>query len=455
MKLIIENLGLIMQGEIDLDKKFTLFCGRNNTGETYASYVVHAFLGDGILCDLKCRQSIVGQIVSKGSFTLCQSFVDEWLDANCKAIVEQTGSIFGISDATKNKLFSKFALSVKYTDSDYKETLRNPLSLQLSEGMTFWKITKAADSPEVFVESNVDNGVLQPSDNLRAVALVCRILRQLAFCRMAGVRMLTVERNSIYTFKTELSLSRNELIDHIQQAHKPEIDIIDLVNRQSRRYPYAVRSSLKIANDLENVQKSESSYAVVADMIERELLEGEVSMTKSGDVEFMPSGAAKTKRLPFHLSSSIVKTMASLIIYLRHLANEGDTLIIDEPEMNFHPDVQIQLAKVFAVLTAKGLRVILSTHSDYIVREINNLIMAGAISKRRDENVEADFGYTSEMLLDYNDVSVMQFKQTGKKIVRVAAIEVDEEGFAVDTIDTAIREQNVRAERLYAQLTDN
>ena len=91
----------------------------------------------------------------------------------------------------------------------------------------------------------------------------------------------------------------------------------------------------------------------------------------------------------------------------------------------------------------------------YIVREINNLIMAGAISKRRDENVEADFGYTSEMLLDYNDVSVMQFKQTGKKIVRVAAIEVDEEGFAVDTIDTAIREQNVRAERLYAQLTDN
>lgn len=455
MKLIIENLGLIKQAEIDLDKKFTVLCGRNNTGKTYASYVVHAFLGDGILCDLKCTREIVEHIVSKGSFVLSKSYIDEWLDANCKVVMEQTGSIFGISDVTKNKLFSKFALSVRYTDYDYQETLRNPLSLQLSEGMTFWKITKPADVAEVFVESSVDNAVLQASENLRAVALVCRILRQLAFCRMSGVRMLTVERNSIYTFKTELSLSRNELIDHIQQTNKPEIDIIDLINRQSRRYPYAVRSSLKIANDLENVQKSESTFAEVADMIEHDLLEGEVSMTKSGDVEFMPSGAVKSRKLPFHLSSSIVKTMASLVIYLRHLANAGDTLIIDEPEMNFHPDVQIQLAKVFAVMTARGLRVILSTHSDYIVREINNLIMAGAISKRGDEHVTEDFGYTSEMLLDYNDVSVMQFKQTGKKTVRVTAIPVDEEGFAVDTIDTAIREQNKKAELLYASLTEN
>ena len=41
--------------------------------------------------------------------------------------------------------------------------------------------------------------------------------RLLCFGNIGGVRMLTVERNSIYTFKTELSLSRNELIDRIQQ----------------------------------------------------------------------------------------------------------------------------------------------------------------------------------------------------------------------------------------------
>ena len=226
--------------------------------------------------------------------------------------------------------------------------------------------------------------------------------------------------------------------------------MIDIINRSSRRYPFAVRSSLKIANDLENVQKSDSEFAVVAEMMEHELLNGEVSMTKNGDVEFHPQGTAAARKLPFHLSSSIVKTMASLVIYLRHLARKGDTLIIDEPEMNFHPDVQVLLARLFAILTAKGLRVVISTHSDYIVREINNLIVSDTIYKRGEKKLIDEIGYTSEMLLDYNDIAVLQFKKTGKSTVRVTSLGVDEEGFSIDSIDSVINEQNNRAEKLYA-----
>lgn len=455
MKLNIENLGIIKQAEIDLDKKFTIFCGRNSTGKTYASYVLHAFLEDRNIYQLHCIKEIVNQIITKGSFILSKTYIEEWLNFNCQAVIDQMGSIFGISDVTKNKLFSKFTLSVIYTEADFQDALQTPISAQLTEGTSFWKINKTQNSAEVIIESNVDSAVLHPSGNFRTAMLVCHILRQLAFCKMSGVRMLTVERNSIYTFKTELSLSRNELIDHIQQTSKSEIDVIDIINKSSRRYPLAVRSSLKIANDLENVQKSDSVFAVVADLIEHDLLMGEVSMTKSGDVEFHPQGMAATRKLPFHLSSSIVKTMASLVIYLRHIAKVGDTLIIDEPEMNFHPDVQILLAQIFAVLTTKGLRVILSTHSDYIVREINNLIMAGVISKRNETDLFKEFGYTIDMLLDYKDVSVLQFNKTGKNIVRVTSLTIDEEGFAVDSIDSAIRDQNIKAERLYSQLMDN
>lgn len=80
------------------------------------------------------------------------------------------------------------------------------------------------------------------------------------------------ERNSIYTFKTELSLSRNELIDRIQQqANHSGLDVIDMLNSSSRRYPLAVRNSLRVANDLENVQKFDGQYLGIADMIESEL----------------------------------------------------------------------------------------------------------------------------------------------------------------------------------------
>ena len=42
MKLRIENLGIVKQAEIDLDKSLTLFCGNNSTGKTmYHMYCMH------------------------------------------------------------------------------------------------------------------------------------------------------------------------------------------------------------------------------------------------------------------------------------------------------------------------------------------------------------------------------------------------------------------------------
>ena len=449
MKLVIENLGVIKQAEIDLNKKFILFCGRNSTGKTYASYILHAFIWDSNFFTFSYSKDIISQIETKGSFIISKEIIEEWLNANCKNIINSLSSIFGISDTTKEKLFSKFLLSASYSDEDFKQLILTPITIKLSD----WVITKKANSDEItLTESNADL-TLQSNKVIQSEALIGYILRNLAFFGMTGVRMLTVERNSIYTFKTELSLSRNELIDQIQQTNKSEINIIDIINKSSRRYPLAIRSSLKIANDLENIQKFSSPFAEVATQIEQNLLNGEVSITKDGDVEFHPQSMARSKGLPFHLSSSIIKTMASLVIYLRHIAKKGDTLIIDEPEMNFHPDVQILLARVFAMLSSKGLRMVVSTHSDYIIREINNLIMAGAINKHKGSQLIEEIGYATDMLLDYKDVSVLYF-DFKKRNVQVKSLDIDEEGFAVDSIDEAINRQNEDAYRLSAELED-
>lgn len=453
MILSIENLGVIKQAQIDLSKKFILFCGRNSTGKTYASYVLQAFLYDNSVFKLKCYDDIADQLRNNGSFEIKQEYIQEWLDATCKTVTEQTGSIFGISDATSNKLFKKLQLSTIFSEDDFSQSLASKIDGGMKEGNLLWKITKLEKENLVHIDGNMDtNAWIEPS-SIRFGNLICRILRQLAFGRQASVRMLTVERNSIYTFKTELSLSRNELIDRIQQqSDHSEIDILDMLNSSSRRYPQAVRSSLRIANDLENVQKHDSPYAEIADLLEQDLLKGEVSMTKNGDVEFHSQNMPKTNRLPFHLSSSIVKTMASLAIYLRHIAQPGDTLIIDEPEMNFHPDVQVLLARIFAMLSSKGLQIVVSTHSDYIVRELNNLIMAKALQKKGKLEPIQDLGYQENMLLDDNDVSVLFFEYSGKKSVKVTPIKVDEDGFSVSTIDSTINEQNEHAMALYDAL---
>ena len=134
------------------------------------------------------------------------------------------------------------------------------------------------------------------------------------------------------------------------------------------------------------------------------------------------------------------------------MARPSDTLIIDEPEMNFHPDVQVVLARIFAILVNKGLKVVISTHSDYIVRELNNLIMAGAIAAKGDMKTVTSLGYTKDMLIQQNKLSVLLFKLVRKNTVNTYSLEINDEGFAVESIDDTIQKQNFTAETLYATL---
>lgn len=267
--------------------------------------------------------------------------------------------------------------------------------------------------------------------------------------------MLTVERNSIYTFKTELSISRNELIDRIQQKNDhSELDIFGMVSSSSRRYPLAVRDSLRIANDLDNVQKINGPYYEFAEQIETGILHGEVKINRNGDVEFVPENANRSRHLPIHMASSIVKTMSSLVIYLKHIARRGDLLIIDEPEMNFHPDAQISLIRLFSMLSKMDLRLIISTHSDYMIREINNMIMASSLNLS-DPELVSSMGYNKDMLLKKEDIAVKYFNYgRSKRFLDVIDIKVDTDGFAVESIDNTINDQNRITETLYDRLQE-
>ncbi len=67
--------------------------------------------------------------------------------------------------------------------------------------------------------------------------------------------------------------------------------------------------------------------------------------------------------------------MSDLYFFLRHRAQKNQLLIIDEPESHLDTANQIQFARLLARTVNAGLKVLITTHSDYIVKEINNLLM--------------------------------------------------------------------------------
>ena len=451
----VSYLGPIRKAVVDLQKPFTLFCGPNSTGKTYMSYLLYAINEDSNYDDSKGLDKIAKQILSEQQFVLRRELIDEYIGDLAKGMKSKLGSIFGIGDSMVEKLFSQFELTLSLSDNEFEKIVSQPCRLVSGNNDAEVVLEKDADSDVVRYQANIkaQNIIRDSLMNIRF--MLSHYFRILCFGNIGGVRMLTVERNSIYTFKTELSLSRNELIDRIQQkSGQSELDIFDMVNSSSRRYPLAVRSSLRIANDLENVQKFNGPYYQFAEQIEKGILHGEVKITRNGDVEFISEKAGRSKHLPIHMASSIVKTMSSLVIYLKHIARKGDLLIIDEPEMNFHPDVQIALVRIFSMLSKMGLRLIVSTHSDYMVREVNNLIMAGSLYPH-DAQLINEMGYKEEMLMNKETVVVKYFNYgKSKRFLDVVDVKVENDGFAVESIDNTINSQNKITETLYDRMQE-
>ena len=135
-----------------------------------------------------------------------------------------------------------------------------------------------------------------------------------------------------------------------------------------------------------------------------------------------------------HMTSSTVKSLFGLWFYLENQAQPGDLLMIGEPELNIHPENQRHIARLLARLVNAGLRVVISTHSDTIVREFNSLLM---LSQDNGE-LRKKHRYSEDEVLTVEQVSACLFDNQ-----KITPFEISpEDGIYATTFDTVIEDLN-------------
>lgn len=99
-----------------------------------------------------------------------------------------------------------------------------------------------------------------------------------------------------------------------------------------------------------------------------------------------------TEDLPLMNSSSMVSELAPVILYLRHIVQPGDVLIIEEPESHLHPAMQVEFIRQLAAVVNSGIRVMLTTHSEWVLDELANLVYSWDLPKKQRKGItSADF----------------------------------------------------------------
>lgn len=127
--------------------------------------------------------------------------------------------------------------------------------------------------------------------------------------------------------------------------------------------------------------------------------------------------------------STSIHEMALLSIYLKYVVKEGDLLIIEEPEAHLHPKNQRILVKYIVRAVNNGLKVMLTTHSDYVIEQFNNFVRLNSINSNRLK----EFNYTMEDVLNHEDISIYTFKNDSKKQFITETIDINETGFDEET----------------------
>ncbi len=159
----------------------------------------------------------------------------------------------------------------------------------------------------------------------------------------------------------------------------------------SARFPEAFTFSGMIADFLQQIihyKKRNGSMDQVnriAKALEDDILRGQVEVKRpvpGGYPEFLYRPQQTEQVLRMSQVSAMVSELTPLVLFLRGVIRPGDTLIIEEPEAHLHPHAQTKIALTFARLVRSGVRVIVTTHSEWFIQQIGNLIREGELKKQ-------------------------------------------------------------------------
>ena len=159
-------------------------------------------------------------------------------------------------------------------------------------------------------------------------------------------------------------------------------------------------------------QKPHKILQELASNLQQETLAGEIGIrTLPGgyaDFAYRPLGTKQDIRLT--RASSMISELAPLVLFLTGVIHVGDTLIIEEPEAHLHPAAQTQVAMTLARLVRAGVRVLITTHSDWLLKQIGILIREGELEEQLGKQPSES---ALPSALHPNEVGVWLFRQDG------------------------------------------
>ena len=384
-----------------------VFTGLSSTGKSYANYLVYYFLSrvcNGSLSNLVGEKIASDKDSQKYTFSLdsflmrlsvnVQNFMQKFLgDDDLKCDVQFTSSM-------RKRTFS-FQIERKELEEDENG--------MLSQSHTY---TLNIEDGQSFQQSDFSLLSLFAAYELRRYILGEGFFRSVIFPPGRGAFA-----GENYTFKQDVGSS------------------LEMYNSFFFDYDYGLRFHGRRGLDTN-------------DDLSRKLLD----MTSGGqllsveDKQYIKID--ENHRLALSASASSVKDLSPWLFYLK---NPIGTHIycLEEPEAHQHPSVTVQIADTIAVSLNRGNGFHLTTHSDYLLQRLNQLVKLGGIRKKNEalfKRICSERHLDEQCYIDAQSVHAYYFSKKKDGKTKVETLKVDDDGIPMKSFFDVVRDLNDREE---------
>lgn len=465
MKFEFENLGLLDEARLEL-ADLTLICGENNTGKTYATYAVYGFLRSWRrLLQIVLAQEIEAIAKTEGAykFDLYEMFHGKTNDYLSKLSAKYISLLPKVFAANANyfervKVLVSIDKEPNFRQAPFQRTIKDGPA-----GKVLATLSKTAGSPILELLIADDAWLRSPFSGLSQ--FVADAIAEIVFAPLLpDAHISSAERTGAAIFRRELDVARTRMLEALNTIDSKELkkNPFRLLEQMDAGYAWPVQDNVDFVRQLEDIDKQVGPLAAgTPELLHAfdSIIGGSYKVIKDQGLVYQPKGSGKP-RFSMNESSSCIRALLDVGFYLRCKAKAGDIFLIDEPELNLHPRNQLAFARLVARMVNAGVRVFITTHSDYLIKEFNTLIML-AQKTPHTLAMQKTHGYANEELLSPNRVRLYMTgtelkaaRVKGKRATRINTLKpatiYPDRGIEVTTFDTTIEEMNaIQSEILY------
>lgn len=369
----LSNLGPIKESKTSIElKPLTIFMGDNSSGKTLVASiffhqikVIHYLknmLNDekilkSELLEIDPLKNLKEKIIKKVNLDESEASYDfilnEFSDSEYQEIFQLQTNLMNMitGHIIKKDYKSIFRKKTKVTfEFNLKESYENEIKINISDE----NVKIIIDKKTLTVEK----------DNLESLAI-----KTIVFWFKTYISKLYSEE--YYTELAYIPAARTGLI----KAYNALVDS-KTSEKSYERFDFTVVEKFFVSQLLYRKKTVEN---IVVDYIEKFIFNGKVNL--ENDEKF--SLLVKKKNIDSKLFSSTLTEILPLIIFLKKgFIKKGSFLVIEEPEAHLSFKNQELILNVIIKLIQNKTKVLLTTHSEYLIYTLNNLIKLNTIKNK-------------------------------------------------------------------------